>query len=301
MNAAPRRLQLPARLALAFLIVLAVLALLSLMWTPFAPDEADPYRRWLGPSWPHLLGTDGTGRDILSRLLVGTRTTLLVAMLSGVVAGAVGLGLGVLTALGPRPARRISRSVLDVLIAFPTLLTAMMLASTFGSSLGTVIAAVGASLGVSVARVLRTELVRVASAEYVLAARAAGVSAGRSFWTHVLPNVSPVLTVQLSNAMAIAVLAEAGLSYLGYGASPATPSWGRLLSETQAYLDVHPLTVVWPGLAVTLTVLSFSLLGDALRDWSDPRARYGRPARPRDLTLTGMPNGAGPDTERVNA
>ena len=120
----------------------------------------------------------------------------------------------------------------------------------------------------------RAGLARVAASDYVLAARAAGVGPLGNLRRHILPNIAPVLIVQLSLSMAVSVLAEAGLSYLGYGASPATPSWGRLLSETQGYLAVHPVTVVWPGLAITLTVLSFNLFGDALRDASDPRLRH---------------------------
>ena len=264
--------------------VLLLVAAVSLVWTPFNAADADPYHRWLTPAWPHLLGTDATGRDLLSRLMVGAQTTVLVALLSAAVAACVGVPLALLASLTSSWVRQSVSVLLDVLIAFPTLLTAMMLAATFGSSLLTVVAAVGGSFGVSLSRVIRSELVRVAASDYVLAARAAGVGPLENLRRHLLPNVAPVLIVQLSLAMAVSVLAEAGLSYLGYGASPGTPSWGRLLSETQGYLAVHPLTVVWPGLAITLTVLAFTLLGDALRDASDPRLRQRRaePLPPED-------------------
>lgn len=260
--------------SVAVLGTLLITAAVSLAWTPFDPAETDPYHRWLAPSWPHLLGTDATGRDLFSRLMVGTQTTVLVALLSTIIAAVVGVALGLLASLTRSWLRRPVSVLIDVLIAFPTLLTAMMLAATFGSSLLTVVAAVGGSFGVSVSRVIRAELARVAASDYVLAARAAGVGPLGNLRRHILPNIAPVLIVQLSLSMAVSVLAEAGLSYLGYGASPATPSWGRLLSETQGYLAVHLVTVVWPGLAITLTVLSFNLFGDALRDASDPRLRH---------------------------
>jgi peptide/nickel transport system permease protein len=140
----------------------------------------------------------------------------------------------------------------------------------WGGSLWVVIVSVGIGFGVNIARVTRPELRRVLHSDFVLAGRAAGLSPLQNLVRHLLPNVAPVFIVQLSWGMAVAVLAEAGLSYLGFGAPVTEPSWGLLLADLQRFISVHPLSVVWPGLAITLTVLGFNLLGDALRDATDP-------------------------------
>jgi peptide/nickel transport system permease protein len=252
-------------------LILLLAAGLSFVWTPYEPQRADPYNQWLSPSFTHLLGTDNIGRDIFSVLLVGARVTVGVALGSAVVAAVVGIGLAALGALTARWVREGVAVLVDVLIAFPTLLIAMMLASAFGGSLLVVIVAVGFSFGVNIGRVSRPELRRVRRADFVLAGRAAGRGPVRNLTTHLLPNVAPVFIVQVSWTMGVAVLAEAGLSYLGYGAPSNTPSWGRMLAELQAYIGIHPWSVLWPGLAITLTVLAFNLLGDAIRDVTDPR------------------------------
>lgn len=261
------------RFALAVLAVLVLLCVLSLVWLPADPNHSNAYRAWLPPSAEHWLGTDGSGRDLASRLIAGSRVTVLVVLGAALVSGVLGILLALPAALGPRWAREPLVILIDVLIAFPTLLLAIMLAAAFGSGLAIVVAAVGIGFGVSIARVVRAELRQVAAEDYVLAARAAGLSRGRILATHLLPGIAPVFVVQLSLSMGLAILAEAGLSYLGFGAPPSVPSWGRMLEETQSYLSVHPLIVVWPGLAITVTVLAFYLLGDALRETTDPRLR----------------------------
>lgn len=257
----------------AALIILAVVvfsAIVSLFWTPYDPQQAIVSRAWQSPSLQHWLGTDGSGRDTFSLLLAGSQVTVIVALGAGVFAGAAGLLIALAGALGPRWLREPIAVGIDVLIAFPTLLLAMMFASVVGGSVTVVIVAVGIGFGVSIGRVMRAEIRQMAGADFVTAARAAGVSRSVILRRHILPNVSAVFIVQLSLSMGLAVLAEAGLSYLGFGAPPSVPSWGRMLAETQMYIGVHPASVLWPGLALTLTVLSFSLLGDALRDVLDP-------------------------------
>jgi len=258
---------------IAIVVILLAVGLLSLLWTPYDPAAADPYHRFQPPSAEHWLGTDTSGRDILSRLIVGARTTVIVAFLSAVVAAVVGTLFAVLGSLTHRLVREGITVIIDVLIAFPTVLMAMMLAAVFGGSTAVVIAAVGITYGVIMGRVARSELRRVAASDYVLAARASGVGPGRILLRHLLPNVAPIFIVQLSLAAGLATLAEAALSYLGYGAPPGVPSWGRMLSETQQYIAVQPLSVLWPGLVILFTVLGFNLLGDALRDATDPRLK----------------------------
>lgn len=262
-------------------VVLVVAAVVSSFWTPHDPFATDPFHRWQAPSAAHLFGTDGVGRDIFSYVLAATRTTLLVAVLASLVAAVVGVVLASAGALGPRWLREPVAVLIDILIAFPVLLIAIMLSAVFGPSLTEVVVAVGIGFGVNIARVSRGEIRRVARTGYVLAARAAGLGPLRTLRDHVVPNIAPVFIVQLSLSAAVAVLSEAGLSFLGYGAPPSTPSWGRLLNDLQNYVTLYPLTVVWPGLAITLTVLGFNLFGDGLREATDPRLRTGRrePAR----------------------
>lgn len=254
--------------------MIAVTALVSSFWTPFDPQSSNIGDRWLPPSWPHLLGTDDTGRDILSLIMAGARTAVFVS---------VGAGCGghrhrhLLAALGALTARWVRETVavlVDILIAFPVLLIAMMISSVWGGSLWVVIWAVGIGFGVNIARVTRPELRRVQQSDFVLAARASGLTPRQSLTRHLLPNVAPVFIVQLSWSMAVAVLAEAGLSYLGFGASVVEPSWGILLADLQRYIGVHPLSVIWPGLTITITVLALNLLGDGLREATDPTLRH---------------------------
>ena len=262
------------RFGIIVVAVIALTAIVALFWTPFDPQASDIGDRWLPPSWPHLLGTDDTGRDILSLLMAGARTTVFVSVGAGIVATLVGIALAALGALTARWMRETVAVLVDILIAFPVLLIAMMISSVWGGSLWVVIWAVGIGFGVNIARVTRPELRRVQQSDFVLAARAAGLTPTQSLVRHLLPNVAPVFIVQLSWSMAVAVLAEAGLSYLGFGASVVEPSWGLLLADLQRYIGVHPLSVIWPGLAITITVLALNLLGDGLHEATDPTLRH---------------------------
>ncbi|WP_065569943.1 ABC transporter permease [Microbacterium oleivorans] len=269
----------PGRFGVIVVLAITVTAIVSLLWTPLDPQRVDIANRWAGPGAGHLLGTDGSGRDILSLLMAGARTTVLVAVGAGVIATVIGLVLAALGALTPRPVREGVTVLVDILIAFPVLLIAMMISAVWGGSLLVVIASVGIGFGVNIARVTRPELRRILRSDFVLAGRASGLTPSQNLWRHLLPNVAPVFIVQLSWGMAVAVLAEAGLSYLGFGAPLTQPSWGLLLADLQRFISVHPLSVLWPGLAITLTVLGFNLLGDALRDATDPTLSRGSEPR----------------------
>nr|WP_275445440.1 ABC transporter permease [Microbacterium aurum] len=274
------------RFGLIVVAVIGLTALVARFWLPFDPQRVDVSGRWAPPGWPHLLGTDGSGRDILSLLMAGARTTVWVALGAGVVATLIGILLAALGALTARWLRETVAVLVDILIAFPVLLIAMMISSVWGGSLWVVIVSVGIGFGVNIARVTRPELRRVLHSDFVLAGRASGLTPFQNLWRHLLPNVAPVFIVQLSWGMAVAVLAEAGLSYLGFGAPLTEPSWGLLLKDLQTYISVHPLTVVWPGLAITLTVLGLNLLGDGLREATDPTLARRRSARPEAQTHT---------------
>lgn len=258
------------RFGLVVVAVILITAIVAALWTPFPPQRVELGDAWAPPGWPNLLGTDNLGRDILSLLMAGARTTIVVAVGAGVIATLLGLFLAALGALTRRWVRESVAVLVDILIAFPVLIIAMMISAVWGGSLWVVIWAVGIGFGVNIARVTRPELRRVLHSDFVLAGRASGLTPAQNLWRHLLPNVAPVFIVQLSWGMAVAVLAEAGLSYLGFGAPVTEPSWGVLLADLQRYITVHPLSVLWPGLAITLTVLGLNLLGDGLREATDP-------------------------------
>lgn len=271
----PRRRHVSAALvvgtALVGLVVLATLV--SFAWTPYDPTLVDAtVPRLLGPSAQHWFGTDALGRDVFSRILVGSRTTLLVGLVAVGVAALVGVPLGLLAAMSPR--RWVDELVMrvgDVMLAFPALLLAIMFAAVFTRSTWLAMLAIGIAGIPAFARVARSGALQVMASDYVLAARVAGRTPIAIAVRHVLPNIASIAIVQGSVSFALAVLAEAGLSYLGLGTPPPTPSWGLMLYEGQDFLAQHPLLVVFPGGAIALAVLGFNLLGDGLRDLLDPR------------------------------
>ncbi|MBA3604515.1 MAG: ABC transporter permease [Acidimicrobiia bacterium] len=268
----------PGRIGTVLVGAVTVGALVSLVWTPHDPKKVVPADRWLPVSWTHLFGTDGGGKDLFSQVLVGARTTLFVALLSALIAAVVGLLLGILSAVLPRLLGEAVAHVIDVLIALPTLILALVLVAALKGSVWTVSLAIGFGSGVVLARVVRAEAARVLTNDYILAASAAGSSTWRTVWRHIIPNIAPIVIVQLSLVAALAVLAEASLSYLGL-TPVSTPSWGRMLEGLQQSASVHPWAIVFPGLAVVMATLGFNLLGDALRDAVDPRL-HSRAATP---------------------
>ncbi|MEO5834306.1 MAG: ABC transporter permease [Nakamurella sp.] len=251
---------------------IALAAVVSFFWTPFDLLYLDYQHRSAGPGVNgHWLGTDLRGRDIASRLMVGARTTLYVGIVAVGIAALVGTPIGILAGM-VRPG--ISEFVMrtnDILLAFPALLVAIILAAKYGGSVTTAMVAIGVASVPGFVRVIRAGTMQVMSTDYVRAARVAGRSGPATAVRHVLPNVSGLIIVQASSAYAIAILAEAGLSFLGLGAPASVPSWGRMLAEAQSQLTTAPLTAVWPGSAIALAVLGFNLLGDGLRDRLDPR------------------------------
>ncbi|RZQ64955.1 ABC transporter permease [Amycolatopsis suaedae] len=261
----------------AVLVGLVVLAaVVSFLWTPHDPLRVDAAVRLVGPTGDHLLGTDRFGRDIVSQLMVGARTTLYVGVVAVGVAAVIGTPLGVLAGMSSRWLGELVMRVNDLVLAFPALLLAILFGAVFGADTLTAMLAIGIATIPSFARIARSGTLRVMSTEYVLAARSAGRSRWYIAWRHVLPNISGLIIVQSSVSFAIAVLAEAALSFLGFGTRPPTPSWGRMLQESQELLAVEPRLALVPGIAIAVAVLGFNLLGDGLRDRFDPRLREVR-------------------------
>ncbi len=253
-----------------------VLALLSFVWTPWPAAELDIPHKLQPPSASHWLGTDSLGRDIVSLLIVGSRVSIAVGLI------AVGIGIGFGVALGLLAAVKrgwIEEAVMrlaDFTFAFPALLSAIMLTAIYGPGLVTSIVAIGIFNVPVFVRITRASALVVRSREYVTAARALGKGEWRITVEHVLPNIAAILIVQATIQFALAILAEAALSYLGLGTQPPTPSWGRMLNEAQQQLFQAPQLAVYPGLAIALTVLGLNLLGDGLRDIFDPRLARSR-------------------------
>lgn len=260
-------------LVIGALIVLGVvaMALVSFIWTPYDPTLVDPASRLLKPSAEHLLGTDKFGRDVFSQLLVGARTTLFVGVVAVGVAALIGVPLGILAAMATRWFGELLMRGTDLLLAFPALLLAIMFSAVYGGSTLVAMIAIGIATVPAFVRLIRSGALQVMRTEYVLAARAAGRRPVAIGVRHVLPNVGSLVIVQASVSFAIAVLAEAALSFLGFGTPPPTPSWGRMLQESQEMLFSAPRLALFPGLAIAVAVLGFNLLGDGLRDYLDPR------------------------------
>ena len=259
---------------LALLLLLA--ALVSFVWTPWSPYEMDMANKMQAPSAAHWLGTDAFGRDVASLLLVGARASILVGVI------AVGIGLVVGTALGLLAAARrgwVEEAIMrfaDFSLAFPAILSAIMMTAVFGAGIVNAIVAIGIYNIPTFARITRASANAIWSREYIAAARACGKGSFSITMQHVLPNISAVLIVQITIRFAIAILAEAALSYLGLGTQPPQPSWGRMLSEAQTLMFQQPLLAVFPGMAIALAVLGLNLLGDGLRDLLDPRLARAR-------------------------
>lgn len=256
----------------AVLVSLVIgMALLSFVWTPHDPTLVNSSTRLQKPSLEYWFGTDKFGRDVFSQILVGSRTTLFVGFVAVGVAALIGVPFGVLAGMAPHWFGELIMRGNDVLLAFPALLLAIMFAAVYGASTLVAMIAIGIATIPVFARLIRSGTLQVMQTEYVMAARTAGRRPFVIGLRHVLPNVSSLIIVQASVGFAIAVLAEAALSFLGFGTPPPTPSWGRMLQESQEMLFTAPRLAVFPGVAIAVAVLGFNLLGDGLRDRFDPK------------------------------
>ena len=267
-----------------------LVSVVSLFWTPRPLMQTDGYHTWQAPSVEHWLGTDGTGADVFSWLMAGSRTNLIIVILTVLVAAA--LGLLFVAAMVSRHTVLAGASVVvvDALISIPTVLIALVLAVPLGASVAVIVIACGFGYGLNLARVARPQALLVARSAYVESAMANGASGAYVLFRHIVPNILPVMLVQLSLSAGTAVLAESGLTYLGVGVPSGTPSWGHSLATTVRFISVYPLTVLWPGLVVTVVVVALNLFGDALRDAIDP---VTNPALRQGTGVSGKEDGHG--------
>ncbi|MDX8433963.1 ABC transporter permease [Mesorhizobium abyssinicae] len=256
--------------------LVAAVAVLSYAWTPYDVTRLVISDRTLAPSWAHWFGTDHFGRDILSMIMVGARNSIAVALV------AVGIGMGVGVPLGAFAAARggLADEALmrlnDLVFAFPALLSAIMITAIFGPGAINAIIAIGIFNIPVFARVARAGALAIWPREFILAARAAGKGPTLITIEHILPNIATLLLVQGTIQFALGILAEAGLSYVGLGAQPPMPSWGRMLFDAQTRMVVAPWMAIFPGMAIAVTVLGLNLLGDGIADILDPKSRRQR-------------------------
>lgn len=266
------------KFSLAFLIGVSIVSLVvlmacvSLFWTPYdVINQLDVSARLQAPSAAHLMGTDYLGRDVLSQIMVGARTSMSVAVVAIIVGVGFGVPLGLFAAArGGRIDQIIMRGN-DLVFAFPALVLAILLTALLGPGAFNAIVAIGVFNIPVFARLARGPALSLWSREFVLAARVAGKNKTLISIEHILPNISNTLIVNATIQFSLAIIAEAGLSYVGLGAQPPTPSWGRMLAESQTMISFAPWLAIFPGGAIFITVFGLNLFGDGLRDYIDPK------------------------------
>jgi peptide/nickel transport system permease protein len=254
--------------------LLVLVAILAPVLVPYDPIDVDPSRSLESPSVQHWLGTDDLGRDVLSRVILGSRVSLSVGLISVTIGLVVGVSIGLAAGYLGGPVDLLAMRVIDALLAFPALLLAISITAALGPQIWNAMIAIGVVAIPAYTRLTRAQVLSLRERDFVTATRAIGASSWRIVLRHILPNVSNSLVVQASLSTAFAILAEASLSFLGLGSQPPTPSWGQDINYSQRYLS----NMMWwmsagPGMAIFLAVLSFNFLGDALRDALDPHLR----------------------------
>jgi peptide/nickel transport system permease protein len=254
-------------------VVFVLTALLPNFLAPYDPLEQDLSNILAAPSHAHLLGTDTLGRDLLSRLIYGTRTAALVGLAALSIAAISGMLLGLTAGYFGGPVGMLIMRFVDALMVFPMILLAMMIASFLGGGIVNVMIAVGIGMISGYARVMFGQAISIKENDYILASRSLGANNLRIMFRHVFPNCFPVMIVLVTMNIGITILAEAGLSFLGIGIEPPTPAWGAMVNEGYAYLISYPMLSFAPGVAIMLVVFAFNMVGDSLRDAIDPRLR----------------------------
>ncbi len=255
-----------AVVGLAFLLLVVVVVLLASTFAPYKPSSQDLNLINTGPTTKHLLGTDDVGRDILSRLIYGGRVSMEVCVTVVILAVGVALPLGLLTGYVGGFLDSVIMRIMDALFTFPALILALAVAALLGPSVGHAAIAIAIPFVPGFVRVIRAQVLAVREETYVEAARSVGVGRARMLRKHIFPNVASPLIVQVALSFGYALLAEAGLSFLGFGVQPPNSSWGTMLQSAYNFILDKPWPLIPPGLAIMLTVLAFNLIGDGLRD-----------------------------------
>lgn len=263
-------------LGVAIVLLIVFMALTATFIAPYDPAKQDLMNKladpvFAGGTMEHILGTDQLGRDILSRIIYGSRITILVAFSGTICAGIIGVALGALAGYYGKWVDAVIMRIVDIQLSFPFILLALFVAAVLGRSLRNIILIAAISNWVQYARLIRGEILAVREMEYIEAIRSVGGKNSRIILYHILPNVISPMIVQATLGMARIVLMEASLSYLGLGVPLEIPTWGRMLSEGRDYMLTDPWLAILPGVAITVTVLGVNLMGDWLRDYLDPK------------------------------
>lgn len=259
--------------ALIVLLVVVLCAVFAPLLAPYKPNAINPFSTLRASSAAHVLGTDQNGRDVLSRVIFGSRVSLTVGFISVGIAVLVGVPLGLISGYAGRLADGVIMRVMDALLAFPALILALAIVAILGQGINQLMIAIGVTSIPVFARLVRGQTLSLKELDYALAARAVGAPAWRILARHILPNTLAPLIVQGSLGMAFAILAEASLSFLGVGIKPPTATWGGMLQTSLQSITKAPTLSIYPGVAIFVTVLALNLVGDALRDVLDPRLR----------------------------
>ncbi|MBK8312614.1 MAG: ABC transporter permease [Acidobacteria bacterium] len=268
----------PGKFGLAVILIFFIVAIFAPLIAPYDPvaqnkfSDSRPTEERLEPTWEHPFGLDDLGRDVLSRVIYGARISMQVGVMVVLISALIGMIIGSVSGYyGGWIDRIFSGFLFNVFLAFPSILLAIAMVAFLGPSIRNLILALSVIGWVGYARLIRGQVLKVREFDYVTAARALGASDFRILFRHILPNAIQPLIVQASLGMAGAVLSEASLSFLGLGVQPPTSSWGVMLNDARSYLNVAPHLLIFPGIAVMLTVLAFNFVGDGLREWLDPK------------------------------
>ena len=253
------------------LIVFLIAAIFGEQIAPYGADKQNLLRALESPSANHWLGTDPLGRDLLSRVVIGTRHTLSVALISVALSCCFGVLLGMISGFMRGPVVMAINALIDVALTIPNMILAIAIAAVMGAGLTGLILAISISFTPPIARIVRGRVLEIREEDFIAAARTIGVRRWRILLRHILPNAATVIVIETSLQAGQAVLTATALGFLGLGVQPPTPEWGTLLGSGREYLQAAPYMVIAPGLAISLLVLGFNLLGDGLRDWLDPR------------------------------
>ncbi len=265
-------------IALVLVVCFLVTAAFAPWLAPYSPTKIDVLHKLRPPSVEHWFGTDHLGRDLLSRVIYGARTALMIAMVSVAIAGAVGLLLGLIAGYGPRWLDAVLVLTFDSLNSIPMIMFALAIITVLGAGTGTLILVIAATSFPSYARLIRAQTLALKNSDYILAERLLDAGAARIIFVHLLPNVVGPLIILLSMDIPVVIMVEAGLSFLGLGVRPPTPSWGSILYDGYTSIRSAPFMVIFGGLPLVLATLGFTFLGEGLRDYLDPRLKAGRPA-----------------------
>jgi len=255
------------------LLAVATAIIAPLVIPPDYATNMDMRARLSPPTSEHIFGTDQLGRDLFYRVMLGARTSISIAVSAVLLSLIIGLPMGLISGFFRGTVDNILMRLVDTLLSFPALLLALTISAVLGPNLKNTILAIGIAFTPYLARLIRGEALRVSQMPYIEAARSAGASNVRIMVGHILPNITPVIIVQFTISLAFAILAEAGLSFLGLGTQPPEASWGLMIQASRDYLDRAPWTALVPGVAVAVTVLGLNMFGDVLRDVLDPRSK----------------------------